>query len=315
MFTKFFGKGRAKAKAEAKPTLSPGIVSSILALVGAKGVPSMPGAAQKAFQLSTDPNAEARDFIEVIESDEALSARIIKIANSVFFERGKSSTTIEESVLVIGIEELRSLLNATTLSEIFPSRSPIRAQLWANDIATALISKKLAQRLLPEKADLAFLGGLMHDVGKLLLLQRAPEMYAKVIQIVEREGCTFSEAETQVFVCNHTEAGQLIAERWSFSTELLEIIRNHHDPFTSEDYVATKPIRLSLIVKCADIIAHSLGLGHPKGFSRVKMRYEKDLQVAFDILRVSATKQKEVLADFQKTYESEYELYAGSAKH
>ena len=70
----------------------------------------MPGAAQKAFQLATDPNAEARDFIEVIESDEALSARVIKIANSVYFDRGNKSATIEASVTVIGIKRKGSII-------------------------------------------------------------------------------------------------------------------------------------------------------------------------------------------------------------
>ena len=310
MLEKLFGK-KKKAANDEVAQLSPAISSSILSLVGARSIPPMPAAAQKAFQLSTDANAEARDFVEVIEADEALSARIVKIANSVFFERGKQTTTIEDAVLVIGIEELRCLLNATALSDLFPSSHSLRAQCWANDIATAAIARSLAQRLRPDKADLAFLGGLMHDIGKLLLIQRAPEMYAKVAKLVERDGKPFHEAETEVFVFNHNEVGQLIAERWSFSQELIDILRNHHRAVNDHDYVASTPLSLAMIVKSADIISHALGLGHPTGFSKLQKHCEAELPVIWDILRVSKSKQRDTLEQFKKSFEAEYEMYAG----
>ena len=153
MFGKLFSRNKDKAGRDKAPGLAPATARSVLTVVGSQAIPAMPSAAQKAFQLSIDPSAEARDFIQVIESDEGLSARVIKIANSVYFDRGRVNETIEDCVLVIGINELRSLLNATTLSEIFPSRHPARSQLWANDIATALISRSLAGRICPGKED------------------------------------------------------------------------------------------------------------------------------------------------------------------
>ena len=151
MLKKLFGK-KKKPEAEGLESLSPAIREAILQAVGGRSIPSMPGAAQKAFELATDPNAEARDFVEVIKADESLSARIIKISNSVFFDRGHGgSKTIEDAVMVIGISELRGLLNAGALSDLFPSRHPARTQLWANDIATGIAARLLAQRLLPGK--------------------------------------------------------------------------------------------------------------------------------------------------------------------
>ena len=257
-------------------TLSPAIREAALQAVGSRSIPTMPSAAQKAFQLAIDPNTEARDFIEVIEADEALSARVLKIANSVYYDRGTASTSIEQSVNIIGLTELRCLLNATTLSEIFPSRNPARIQFWANDIATALISRTIAQRIYPKKAETAFLAGLMHDVGKLLMLQRAPTEYEKILSRV-KGGESFILAEEDIFVCNHTEVGQIIAERWNFGDELIQVIRQHHEPFP-KSYSKTPP--LYLIVKAADIIAHYLALGHHSGFGRLQKWGEKDLSQA-----------------------------------
>jgi len=308
-----FGFGKKSKKESAKvPSLSPAVSNSIVAAVGARSVPSMPSAAQKAFELATDPNAEARDFIEVIESDESLSARVIKIANSVYFDRGKQSQTIEESVIVIGINELRCLLNATSLTEIFPSSHPARTQLWSNDIATAIIARMLVQRTAPLKEGVAFLGGLMHDIGKLLLLQRASDDYSKIMSLVETKGASFAEAETEIYVFSHCEVGLLIAEKWNFTSELKDIIASHHknwDELKSSDGKLTLPG----IVKAADTISHSLGLGHGKGFNRLKMRYTEELDQVWDALQIPSDERKTILDAAKKSFDLEYDLYAGKA--
>lgn len=307
MFGDLLNKFKPKPRKQPN-TLSGAITQSIENVVGLKSIPSMPGAAQKAFQLATDPNAEARDFIDVIESDEALSARVLKIANSVFFDRGHKSTTIESSVTVIGINELRCLLNATALSEIFPSKHPARSMLWSNDIATALIARGLAQRLRPGKEDVAFLGGLMHDIGKLLLLQRTGEEYSRVLKIVETEDKSFCEAEERRFPFTHTEVGQLIGERWNFTPELISIIRDHHAPWKEEDFSA-REISLTAIIKAADTLAHSLGLGHMRGYTKLRARATRELEDTWRVLRIPAEEHKGLLENFEKTYAVELDLY------
>jgi putative nucleotidyltransferase with HDIG domain len=308
MFGGLFGKGKKQEPPGlTDPPLAAAVSSAILNVVGAKSVPPMPASAQKAFQLSTDPNAEARDFIEVIESDEGLSARVLKIANSVYFDRGKKSTTIEESVLVIGINELRCLLNSNTLSEIFPSKHPARAFLWSHDVGTGLAARVLAQRLLPSKQELAFLGGLMHDIGKLLLLQRVPDEYAKVIARVEQSGIDFSVAEAELFPFDHTEVGQLIGERWGFTSELRTIIRQHHGDL--QTLSQTGQPNLPSIIKLADLIAHSLGLGHPSTLHRFRAACEEKLPAAASALGVPRSDLPALLSQVKRVFETEYDLY------
>ena len=271
----------------------------------------MPGAAQKAFQLSVDPNAEARDFIEVIESDESLSARVLKIANSVYFDRGKNSNTIEEAVIVIGINELRCLLSATTLCEMFPSNQPLRTQLWANDIATALIARTIGGRVAPNQQELLFLGGLMHDIGKLLLLQRIPGEYLEIAAKVENRGIDFCEAEHEKFIFDHTEVGLLIGERWHFSAELQSILRNHHRPFS--ELPSSEPLTfVAGIVKASDLISHSLGLGHLRGYNKLRTVCEGMLPEAWSYLNIPTSDQRALLDNARRSFETEYELYAGN---
>lgn len=302
-----FGIGKKTPSKEEKKTaisLNSGLASVILASVGLKNIPTMPAQAQKAFELSTNPKAEARDFIGIIESDEGLSARVIKIANSVYFDRGKKNETIEESVTLIGLNEIRSLLSATTLSEIFPSSHPLRKSLWEHDVATALIAKVLASRFLPGKEDAAFLGGLMHDIGKLLLIQRSGDAYAKVIAKVEKEGCDFTIAEEEFFPFTHCDVGQLIGEKWHFSPELLNIIKNHH--------LNSSALSLPTLIGLSDAIAHANGF-HPAIFSRLRKRKEEELSEKLDALGLPHTDHKNLLERCKKAAELELGLYAGEA--
>ncbi|RMG43046.1 MAG: HDOD domain-containing protein [Candidatus Dadabacteria bacterium] len=310
MFKGFFKKRVTDKQEEPDISLSGGIESSVLRAVGPHSIPTMPAAAQKAFQLSTDPNAEARDFVEIIEADEAMSARILKIANSVFFDRGKPTDTIEDAVTLIGINELRCLLNATTLSDLFPSRHSARTQLWANDIATGLIARSLAENFIPEKAEVAFLAGLMHDIGKLLMLQRLEPDYVQIIRRAGQEGISFCEAEQDFFVFNHSEAGLLIAERWKFSRELKLAIAKHHNSWEELENESDMIVRL---VKAADLISHSLGLGHPSGFGAFRNNASDQINEIWERLSLNPADQRDMLHGFKRTFELEYDLYAGSA--
>jgi putative nucleotidyltransferase with HDIG domain len=303
--------GANKPKASKELTykkLSPATKDNIFSVVGARAITAMPGAAQKAFALASNPKAEARDFVDVIESDEALSARVIKIANSVFFDRGQKSSSIDEAVVVIGLNELRNLLNANALADIFKTSNPARAQLWAHDIAVALSARQLAQRFLPRNADSAFLAGLMHDIGKLLLIQRCPEEYSKILAKVEQEDSDFISAEAEIFPFDHCEVGQLIAEKWSFSEELTKVISLHHQ--VNFD-VESKNMGLLEIVSAANIISHSLGLGFSPKFSRLRIKNQAKLELIWTYLGLPLAEQTSFLDILKRNFESEYELYAG----
>ncbi len=307
MFSKF----RKKKPPVEIETISHGLRSTILNFMGTRGIPTMPNSAQRAFALTVDPNATATDFIEVIESDESLSARILKISNSVYFDRGTPSQTIEESVNKIGLNELRCLLNANSLPELLPSSNPIRPQLWANDIAAAIISRKIAAMKCPALQGLAFLGGLMHDIGKLLILQRLDSEYSEILHIVKTSTYDFCTAEQETLAFNHCEVGQLIAEKWNFTPELIEIIRDHHTDWSKLPKKTPYP-SLTEIVKAADLIAHSLGIGHGSGFSKFKEHCELQLDTALKTIGIPTTQKESFLVSCKKDFEEESELYLNS---
>jgi putative nucleotidyltransferase with HDIG domain len=304
MLGKLFGKKDAAHAYRAQP-LRDALRRTILGSLGLKSIPAMPQAAQKAFQLATNPKAEAHDFIDLVESDEALSARVLKIANSVFYDRGGGSKTIPDAVQVIGISELRGLLNASALSDLFALRHPLRAQLWAHDIATGLTARALARRALPSQVDLAFLGGLMHDVGKLLMLQRHTDTYERIMKQCVSQSIEPSKAEAEEYPFDHTQVGQMIAERWNFSDELTAVIRGHHEPWSN-----FPSLSIVSLVKGADIISHSLGLGFQRELANFKSIFADKLDETWEALRVPAGERRALLDEIKRTFETEYDLYA-----
>jgi putative nucleotidyltransferase with HDIG domain len=299
---------KKKSKAEELPALSSGLRTTINTFLGVRGVPPLPASAQRSFRLAVDPNASARDFIEAIESDEGISARIIKISNSVYFDRGVPSRNIEESVNKIGLNELRCILNANSLPELLPSHNQFRAQIWINDLATAIISRSLASTLAPAETNTAFLCGLMHDIGKLLLLQRDDVEYQKAIQLVKTTDYDFCRAEEEIFAFNHCELGQLMAEKWNFTPDIIAAIREHHKPWT--DLAQKKgSASLAAIVKLADLIAHSQGLGHSMGFTGFRNRCEKQIDEGFNAISLPLNQKKGVIERCIKAYENDSDMY------
>jgi len=300
-------KGAKKTEKIKKLTLSSAVEGSILRALGNSSIPSMPSSAQKAFQVASDPTADLRDFVEVIEGDESLSARVLKIANSVFFHRGHDTETIEESVSVIGVNEIRGLLSASSLAEIFPSRHPARNHLWCHDLAVASACKVIGAELLPGQEESLFLHGLMHDVGKLLLLQKVPEEYGQVFNKV-KQGQSFQEAEAELFPFDHTEVGQLIAEKWRFGKELTRSIRFHH---LSWNELATSPAenQLAMIVKGADNFAHSSGVVDWLVLNNLKSKASETLNSTLSHLGIETKKKADLLDKIRRQFQTDYELY------
>lgn len=303
MFRRFFEKKQRAEEAE-RSLLSEALQGSILHSLGLKDVPSMPATAQEAFRVAVDPNSDARDFIDVIEADEGFSARLLKIANSVFYDRGGGSKTIVDAVNVVGISELRNLLNASVLSGLFPVKHYLRAEFWTHNIATALTAKVLAQSLMTERSESVFLAGMMHDVGKLLILQQHVGNYEEIVKKGLASGVESTVSEVAEYPYDHTHVGHMLAERWRFSPQLIDVIANHHKPWT-----ALEKGSLVSVVKLADMIVHVGSFGCEHDSVAYKRIYAPLLEEAWMHFGVPLREQKQVLQQAELDFYSEFQNF------
>ena len=287
---------------------SPATAERIKNVLGIRQLESMPAQAARAFQLASDPKAKGADFVKVIESDEVISARIIRIANSVYFFRGTPAADIDKAVANIGLDELRGLLSASMLRNLLQGRHPAREQVWANSVATAICCRTLSRFTnIPEGE--AFLCGLLHDVGKLIMIRRGGDLYDKVIRKVGTEQKTFCEAEEEIFEINHVEVGTWVAETWTFPRNIIRAIGGHHNSWTKDPKLKGKATSTAMLVKAGDTLAHALGIGHPPILHSFKARSEEQLPEALEQLGISTKDGETFIQNFDRQFNEELGRY------
>lgn len=220
---------------------------------GSVEVPVLPHIAAEVLTLTGDPSASARDFVGLLEHDSQLTARLLKIANSPVYAGRVEVASIQRAVVTVGMRTLRDLALSVAMNErVFRSKrfSEHMHRIWEHSLAVAYITQEIA-RTRRLDAEHAFLGGLLHDIGKTLLLETLDGLAREMGGEIE-----FSDdIVDDVLRDYHTAVGGLMAKVWNFSGGLGEAIRLHHD-FDA----AQQDRQLALLINVADDFATTLGL-------------------------------------------------------
>ena len=225
-------------------------------------LPPLPHVASQAIALIEDPNISAARLTDLLGKDPALAARVLKIANSAMFSCQREITTLNQAIMVIGFKALKGIIVATTLRQLNRKFGPTEKMVWENSTCTAAACQIISKHLKKSYADEAFLLGLLHDLGKIVLLRQMNKEYEAIVQST-RKGKQFFEIEQSELGFGHQLIGALVAKKWNFSHETCQVILHHHDPVES---TATPIDEKTLIVQTADMIAHIAGYGHLEGY-------------------------------------------------
>ncbi len=226
-------------------------------------LPPLPHVASKAIALIEDPGVTAGKLTSLLSQDTALAARVLKIANSAMFARQREIATINQAIMLIGFKALKGTIIAASLRQVSRKKSNYEHLVWENSTAVAIGCQLLCQKLRKSYAEEAFILGLLHDLGKLVLLRQIPERYEDIFETTAT-GKSFFEVEEAEIGCTHSLIGALVAKKWNFSEETCQVILHHHDPIegiTKEEYYEK-----TYLVQVADAIAHTLGYGHLEGY-------------------------------------------------
>ena len=220
-------------------------------------LPTMPHVANLVIQKLSDPKTSANEIHRMISNDQALAARVLRIANSPFYGYPRTITRLSDAVMVMGFHQIRSLVLTSVFNDLFKSSGLAERLLWEHSLVCAFISQRLAKSVGSAKVEEAFLVGLMHDIGKVVLNLRVPEKMSPILQeVYNSQDTTFSKLEEETFGFTHADVGRAIARKWNFAKEIEEAIGNHHCP---EESVILPP--LSFIVNLANAFCHKLEIG------------------------------------------------------
>ncbi|MBU0513213.1 MAG: HDOD domain-containing protein [Proteobacteria bacterium] len=212
-------------------------------------------------RLTDDPIASSKDFEAIIMRDPALSAKVLQVANSVYYSAGSGVTSIRMAIVRIGMSGIQDLAMSISLVNTFGKKSKTSEvsieELWRHSLGVAVSAAALARACpVPTAAEDAFTGGMLHDIGKAILIELDPDLFIRLVQTSHEQNITFREAEQKILGVSHDEIGELYAKFRNFPPRLLPALARHHLPALDNDYT-----RLDLVVHVADVVVNRLGVG------------------------------------------------------
>jgi len=225
-------------------------------LTGEIDLCSPPEIFSRITQVLDDPLKNANDIAAIIGQDPSLSARMLKIVNSAFFGFPATIKTIEHAISILGNREVRMLVMTTSVVEKFssmPNSILDMREFWMHSLKTALFAKFLADNH-PKKRLLtsAFISGLLHDIGRLILYTKAPDLARAAALLAKADKISEIEAETSIFGFNHAELGGALLALWEIPLPIQNSASFHHQPT-----LATSDKDETNIIYLANKLAHA----------------------------------------------------------
>lgn len=210
--------------------------------------------------LISDPDSAIDDISAVINTDPALTTRLLKIVNSPFYGFPSQINTISRAITIIGTRELTHLVLATSVMNAFrgiPANLMDMDTFWRHSLACAITAKYLAEATHQTNHEQYFIAGLLHNIGSLVLYQSVPELAREAINSARFGHEVLHEAEKRIIGFDHAEVGAILIQNWRLPESLAQVARYHHQPGKAEqDQLGVA------IVHIADILVSSVPFGH-----------------------------------------------------
>jgi putative nucleotidyltransferase with HDIG domain len=232
-------------------------VSLDQALGKLQDLPALPVVVIELVASFERPDVGVGELAAKVAHDQALAAKTLRLANSSFYGLQSKVRTISQAISVLGFDSVRALVTAAGVIGSFPATQAAGfdvAGFWRHAIGTALCARALARHARCN-AEFAFVAGLLHDLGRLVLVTRFPEQYAQVVAQRALADGTLLEAERSVLGIDHAQVGRLLAGHWKFPELICRAIANHHAPMAQDHG------DIPGVVHVANVIAHGLDLG------------------------------------------------------
>lgn len=265
-------------------------------------LPSMPSIVMEVLESFGNENLSVNTLANKIGRDQAIVARVLRVANAPFFGKSGQVSSISEAISLLGFSHLRGLVAAASIINVFPYTGNVidMPAFWRHGIGTADCAKVLARHvgLNPE---IAFTAGLLHDIGKLVMSVYFPLTFAHVHKTVSGSTIDSLRAESAAFGLDHAAIGGEVAKRWNFPIEIRKAVELHHT-----EYVASDDITLSDVIYVANLFAKTLDDGNLRKPETEHLIVSADLRLKFKL-----DKMEELLIEAKRQYDSDITLING----
>jgi len=225
-------------------------------------LPTLPSVFFTVSKMLSDPRTSAVDVGKIVSNDQVIASKILKIANSAFYGFAGRVNTVSHAIAVLGFSSTKNIVLTTSILSTLNLKTPVKgfnlAAFWKHSAAVGAIAKLTAKEVFSQKQEEAFVAGLLHDIGKLILAICAPEDFVKCLDFAVSKKCLFFDAEKELLGITHTEIAAWINQKWKLPTEFATVLTNHHNEIeTSGEHIG-----LVSVVKFADVLARGMQFGH-----------------------------------------------------
>ena len=224
-------------------------------LANLKQLPSLPSAVSELLASFDNEDVDVGRLAVLIARDQGLAAKVLKVANSSFYGLPSRVGSINDAIVVLGFRAVRSMVLAVGVNGVFRTGQCAgfeTSHYLRHSVATGLAARGLAETT-GHNPDLAFTGGILHDIGQLVLAAGFPDSYAGALAYRNQHDCFLVVAERDTLGVDHAQVGGMLADAWRFPPALRSAVAEHHEP------AASLAASLADLIHVADAIAHGLG--------------------------------------------------------
>jgi len=198
-------------------------------------LPPLPEVASKVINMVNNPDVSFKDVAQEISKNQAITANILKLCNSAFFSKGKEITSIDRAIVTLGLKEVKDIVLLVVAKPVLDK--PVmgydlgQGDLWKQGLAVATMSRDIAvAKKKKEIADVVFTGGIIHNVGKVIIALFVQQAFKQILSLVQTQSIPFHTAEKEIMGYNHQEVGEKILAKWNFPPVLRSIVSFYQDP-------------------------------------------------------------------------------------
>lgn len=223
-------------------------------------MPAFPKSVQRILELSRDINCEPKEIVMVIEKDPVMTMKLLRILNSAYYSFPKQITSVNQSVVYLGLNTIKNMALSFAAMGILPERNAAGFDIeryLMHSLTTASIARTLCQKFGDDDTDPTdcYIAGLLHDFGKVVYAQFMPEEFKQALDQSGGEGPSLHVVEQRIIGADHSLVGAMLVEKWQFPKLLTDTIRHHHDQVSPDNM-----IQCCLFV--ADQISKKLTMGY-----------------------------------------------------
>lgn len=206
-----------------------------------RNLPTPPIVFHQIQKVINDPMVSASQIAKILQEDPAMSVKVLKLTNSAFYGLSREIESVKQAVVIVGLEAIKNLVLSASVLDMFKDKDidqDFQEKFWRHSLAVGFCARLLAKRAKARgiiDPDSAFSGGLLHDIGKVILCCFLAKEYAAVKEEQEKdkESPTY-QIEERVLGYNHAQIGSILAHQWKLPARLTEAVAYHHHPQISE---------------------------------------------------------------------------------